>query len=80
LNDSSEKSAPRPDTPIFVIAEAVSEAQAILHDHLECGRHSPEETLTRLSLVLSEKTLLKAMYDVGYFPASTPPDLPFSPI
>jgi tRNA isopentenyl-2-thiomethyl-A-37 hydroxylase MiaE len=78
LNDSSEKNASQPDNPAHVIAEAVSEAQAILHDHLECGRHSPQEALARLNLILSEKSLLQAMYDVGYFPSSTPPNRPFS--
>jgi tRNA isopentenyl-2-thiomethyl-A-37 hydroxylase MiaE len=56
----------------------MSEAQAILHDHLECGRHTCVEALTLLNRVLSEKTLIHAMYDVGYFPDSTPPDRPFS--
>jgi hypothetical protein len=66
------------DKPEFVIAEAVSEAQAILHNHLECGRHTPQVALARLQAVLPEAPLLRAMYDIGYFPASTPPHVPIT--
>jgi hypothetical protein len=49
------------------------EAQAILHDHLESGKHSPAEALAKLQRVLSEHGLLRALYDVGYFSPTTPP-------
>jgi hypothetical protein len=58
---------------IFAICDSVAEAQAILHDHLECGKHSPAEALAKLQRVLSEDGLLRALYDVGYFPPTTPP-------
>jgi hypothetical protein len=57
---------------LFLICDCVAEAQSILHDHLECGKHSPAETLARLRSVLSEEPLLRALYEVGYFPATTP--------
>jgi hypothetical protein len=58
---------------LFLICDCVAEAQTILHDHLECGKHSPAEVLTRLQRVLSEEALLRALHDVGYFPRATPP-------
>ena len=51
---------------VFAICDSVAEAQAILHDHLECGKHSPTEALAKLQCVLSEVGLLRAFYDVGY--------------
>ena len=45
---------------LFLICDCVAEAQAILHDHLECGNHSPAEALARLQSVLSEEALLRA--------------------
>jgi hypothetical protein len=55
-----------------VICECVNEAQAILHDHLECGKYSPTDALTRLQSVLSNEELLRALYTAGYFPATAP--------
>jgi len=56
-----------------VMCGCVTEAQAILRDHLECGLHSPAETLVRLQRVLSDEGLLRALYTAGYFPGTTPP-------
>jgi hypothetical protein len=58
---------------LFLICDCVAEAQAILYDHLECGKHAPMEALARLQRVLSEDEVLRALYAVGYFPATTPP-------
>src|ERR1700676_699978 len=57
----------------FAICERVAEVQALLHDHLECGKHSPTEVIEKANAILSENELLKAMFDVGYFPPTTPP-------
>jgi hypothetical protein len=56
----------------FEICERVAEAQALIHVHVECGKHTAEEVARRLRLLLEDRTLLEAMYDVGYFPQNTP--------
>jgi hypothetical protein len=58
---------------LFLICDCVAEAQAILHDHLEGGKHSQAESLERLRSVLTEEALLRSLYEVGYLPATTPP-------
>lgn len=55
------------------ICDRVAEAQAILHDHSECGRYTPEEVVAKLDSLLCEEGLLRAMWDVGYFPEGTAP-------
>jgi hypothetical protein len=57
---------------ILAICDGLAEAQAILHNHLEHGKQSPAEALAKLQRVLSEGGSLLALYDVGYFPATTP--------
>jgi hypothetical protein len=57
---------------LFLICDCVAEAQAILHDHLKCGKHSAAEALERLQRVLSEEPLRRALHDVGYL-SPTPP-------
>jgi len=51
----------------------VAEVQALLHDHVECGKHSAADMVAKAQVVLSEPELLRAMFDVGYFPPNTPP-------
>jgi hypothetical protein len=46
----------------------VAEVQALLHDHVECGKHSAADMVAKAQAVLSESELLRAMLDVGYFP------------
>jgi hypothetical protein len=58
---------------VFAICERVAEVQALLHNHLECGKHSPAEVVEKADAILSENELLKAMFDVGYFPPNKPP-------
>jgi hypothetical protein len=55
------------------ICERVAEVQALLHDHIECGKHSAADVVAKVQAVLSEPELLRAMFDVGYFPPNTPP-------
>lgn len=47
----------------------MAEVQALLNDHVECGKHTAADVVTRAQAVLSESELLRAMFDVGYFPA-----------
>ena len=56
----------------FEICERVAEAQALIHDHVECGEHTAEDVVTRLRAIFEETALLQAMYDVGYLPRNTP--------
>jgi hypothetical protein len=60
--------------PTHAIAEAIAEAQAILHDHLDGGVGSPADALARANLVLSERTLIRALHDTGFMPSNNPPD------
>ena len=62
------------DNPVWEICERVAEVQALLHDHVECGKHSAADVVAKAQAVLSESKLLRAMFDVGYFPPNTPPD------
>jgi hypothetical protein len=45
--------------------------QALLHD--QCGKHSAADVVAKAQAVLTEPDLLRAMFDVGYFPPNTPP-------
>jgi hypothetical protein len=58
---------------LAICERRVAEVQALLHDHLECGRHTAAEMVAKAQAILSEDELLKAMFDVGYFPPNTPP-------
>jgi hypothetical protein len=59
--------------PVLTICERVAEVPALLHDHIECGKHSAADVAAKAQTVLSESVLLRAMFDVGYFPPNTPP-------
>ena len=48
-------------------------SQALLHDHIEGGKHSAADVIAKAQAVLSKAELLQAMFDVGYFPPNTPP-------
>jgi hypothetical protein len=56
----------------FEICKRVAEAQAHIHDHVECGKQAAEEVVKRLRALFEERSLLQAMYGVGYFPQNTP--------
>ena len=43
----------------------MAEVQALLHDHIECGKHSAADVVAKAQAVLSEAELLRAMFDVG---------------
>jgi hypothetical protein len=57
----------------LAICERMAEVQALLHNHIECGKHSAADVVAKAQAVLSEPELLRAMFDVGYFPPNTPP-------
>jgi hypothetical protein len=59
--------------PVWEICERVAEVQALLHDHIECGKDSAADVVAKAQAVLSESELLRALFDVGYFPPNTPP-------
>jgi hypothetical protein len=60
--------------PVFAICERVAEVQALLNDHFECGKHTAADVVAKAQAVLSESALLRAMFDVGYFPPNMPPE------
>ena len=60
-----------PDAAL-AICERVAEVQALLDEHLAGGKRSAAEVVAKAQAVLSESTLLRAMFDVGYFPPNTP--------
>ena len=39
----------------------------------KCGKHSAAVVVAKAQAVLSEPELMRAMFDVGYFPPYTPP-------
>jgi hypothetical protein len=64
----------RVSNPVWEICEHVAEVQAQLDDHIACGKHSAADVVAKAQAVLSEPQLLRAMFDVGYFPPNTPPE------
>jgi hypothetical protein len=56
------------DNPLWEICERVAEVQALLHDHIECGKHSAADVVVKAHAILSEPELIGAMFDVGYSP------------
>jgi putative heme degradation protein len=54
------------------ICQRVAEVQALLNDHLAGSKHSAADVVAKAQAVLSEPELLRAMFDVGYFPPNTP--------
>jgi hypothetical protein len=58
---------------MLAICERVAEVQALLDDHVRGGKHTAAEVVAKAQAVLSERQLLRAMLDVGYFLPNTPP-------
>jgi hypothetical protein len=59
----------------WAICERVTEAQALLHDHIDGGRSTANEVVRKLAAIMAEEGLLRAMWEVGYFPPDTPPPI-----
>ena len=57
------------DNPLWEICERMAEVQALLHDHAECGKYLQDVACEGASRSCPEPELLRAMFDVGYFPA-----------
>jgi hypothetical protein len=74
LPDLLRRPAGATNEKVLAICERMAEVQALLHDYLECGKHSAADVITKAQAVLSESEVLRAMFDVGYFPPNTPPD------
>ena len=55
----------------FAAALRVAEVQALLDDHVAGGKHTATDVVGKAHSVLSEAELLRAMFDVGYFPPNT---------
>jgi hypothetical protein len=58
--------------PVWEIRERMAEVQTLLHDDAQCGEHTAADVVAKAQAVLSEPELLRAMFDVGYFPPNTP--------
>ncbi len=74
LPDLLQRPAGATNEKVLAICERMAEVQALLHDYLECGKHSAADVIAKAQAVLSESEVLRAMFDVGYFPPNTPPD------
>ena len=61
------------DNQVWEICERVAEVQALLDDHVAGGKHTAADVVGKAHSVLSEAELLRAMFDVGYFPPNKPP-------
>jgi hypothetical protein len=59
----------------FAICERIAEVHALLLAHVECGKHTAADVVAKAQAILSESALLMAMWEVGYFPANTPPPM-----
>ena len=70
----TESTGKIPSKGVFAICERVPEVQALLDDHVAGGTHSAAEVVAKAQVALSESELLRAMFDVGYFPPNTPPE------
>jgi hypothetical protein len=57
---------------VFEVCERVSEAQAILHDHINGGKLTAAEAIEKLQALLSEQGLFEAMRYIGYLPKRAP--------
>ncbi len=62
------------DNQVWEICERVAEVHTLLDDHVAGGKHTAADVAAKAQAVLSEAELLRAMFDVGYFPPNTPPD------
>jgi hypothetical protein len=56
----------------LTICERVAEVQALLNDHIACGKLSAANVVAKVQSVLTDPDLLRAMFDVGYLPPNTP--------
>jgi hypothetical protein len=79
LPDLVRRPAGATPAAVLAICERVAELQALLEDHVAGGTRPAADVVARAHGILSESDLLRAMFDVGYFPPTTPPDDPSDP-
>jgi hypothetical protein len=60
------------DNPTRKICERVAEVRVLLDDHVAGAKHSAADVVAKAQAVLSELELLRAVFDVGYFPPNMP--------
>ena len=60
------------DNPFREMGERVAEVQVLLDDHAAGGKNSAVGVMAKAQAVLSEPEVLRAMFDVGYFPPNMP--------
>jgi hypothetical protein len=58
---------------VWKICDRVAEVQALLYDHLECGKHTAADVVAKMHAILSEDVLSRAMWTVGYSAIKAPP-------
>jgi hypothetical protein len=64
--------------PANVIANAVAEVQVALYDHFRRGKYDSAELLLKINMMMYDPALIRAMYDLGYIPANSPPEANFT--
>jgi hypothetical protein len=74
LPDLLQRAAGATPQAMLEICERLAELQALLDDHLNGGKHTAADVVAMAQGLLTEPALLRAMFDIGYFPPSTPPD------
>ena len=70
-----EAGPPMDNNPVWEICERVAEVQALLHDHIECGKYRRRTWSRKAQAVPSEARTRRVMIDVGYLPPKTPPSV-----
>ena len=59
---------------VMAICDRAAEIQSLLHDHVECGKHSAAEVVAKVLAIVEDPQLLQAMHNVGYFPEPLTPE------
>jgi hypothetical protein len=59
------------DNPLWEICERMAATRG--STHFAGGKQSAADVVAKAQAVLSEAVVLRAMFDVGYFPPMTPP-------
>jgi hypothetical protein len=72
LFSPSSTRKPMVHNPMWAICERMAEVQTLLDDHIAAGKHSAADVVAMAQAILSEPALLRAMFDVGYFPPNRP--------
>ena len=62
---------------VMAICDRVAEIQSLLHDHVECGKHTVAEVVAKVHAALVDRVLLQALHEIGHFedPPPTPKEI-----